>query len=354
MELLNSNIKTKKKENNSTKKKELEKSQNEKSKSKNKSRSRSRSRSRSQDKNKEKNSEKKISILKSSINISENQKYPDFPLDENKLFKIIHWNVNGIIPLLKTKELDNLIKEEDPDIICFNEIKIDKELIKKINLTKIINKQYKQYKSYWYCPEEKIGYSGTGILTKYEPLSVSYGMNIEKHDKEGRIITLEFEKFYLICCYTPNSGQALKRLNYRINEWDKNFFEFINSLKLKKDIILTGDLNVCRGNLDIFDPKGREKLAGFTQVEKESFIKFLKMGYIDTFRDLHPKEQKYTFFSNRGGNKAKEVNKGWRLDYFIINENAKYIKVKESTMTDKDKYNSSDHIPIRLTFYCKE
>ena len=349
MENLNSNIETKKKEYNSIKKKELENYQNEKSKS----REKIRSRSRSQSMKKEKNIEKKISPLKASINISTIQNYPNFPSDENKLIKIIHWNINGLIPLLKTKELDNLIKEEDPDIICFNEVKIDKVLIKKINVSNIINKQYKQYKSYWNCPEEKMGYSGTGILTKYEPISVSYGMNIEKHDKEGRIITLEYDKFYLICCYTPNSGEGLKRLNYRINEWDKDFFKYINSLKIKKDIILTGDLNVCRGNLDIFEPRGREKLAGFTQVERESFIKFLKSGYIDTFRDLHPKEQKYSYFSIRGGNKAKEVNKGWRLDYFIVNKNAKNIKVEESNMLDKDKYNSSDHIPIILTFYSK-
>ena len=210
----------------------------------------------------------------------------------------------------------------------------------------------KQYKSYWYCPEEKKGYSGTSILTKYEPISVSYGMNIKKHDQEGRIITLEYEKFYLICCYTPNSGEGLKRLSYRI-EWDKDFFEYINSLKNKKDIILTGDLNVAKGNMDIFDPKGREKLAGFTQVEKESFIKFLKMGYIDTFRDLHPKEQKYSFFSIRGKRDNKKDNKGWRLDYFIINKNAKNIVVKESDMLNKDIYNTSDHIPIFFSFICQ-
>ena len=197
------------------------------------------------------------------------------------------------------------------------------------------------------------GYSGTTILAKYEPKSVSYGMNIDKHDKEGRIITLEYDKFYLISCYTPNSGEGLKRLNYRINEWDKDFFQYINSLKEKKDIILTGDLNVARGNMDIFDPKGREKLAGFTQVEKESFIKFLKMGYIDTFRALHPKEQKYSFFTCRGGINTKALNKGWRLDYFIINKNAKNIEMKESDMLDKNKYNTSDHIPLVFTFVCK-
>jgi exodeoxyribonuclease III len=143
-------------------------------------------------------------------------------------------------------------------------------------------------------------------------------------------------------------------LNYRINEWDKDFFQYINSLKDQKGIILTGDLNEAKGNMDIFDPRGHERFAGFTQVEKESFEKFLKMEYIDTFRDLHPKEQKYSFFTSRGGNTSKKVNKGWRLDYFIINKNSKYVEIKESDMLDKAKYNASDHIPIFIKFICKQ
>jgi exodeoxyribonuclease III len=340
-------IKTKKKENINQNIKIRESKKESKSKSKSKSRSNSRNRSRSRSKSLEKKNDEKKSIQESLVN----KKYPEFPVDENKVIKIIHWNVNGIYNLLKTKELDELIKQENPDIICFNETKIDKEFIQKVNLSNLFNKQYK---SYWYCSEEKKGYAGTAILTKYEPKSVSYGMNINKHDKEGRIITMEYDKFYLICCYTPNSGEGLKRLGYRINEWDKDFFEYINSLKTKKDIILTGDLNVAKGNLDIFDPKGREKLAGFTQVEKESFVKFLKMGYTDTFRNLHPKEQKYSFFSMRGGGRNnKDENKGWRLDYFIINKNPKNIIVKESDMLNKNTYNSSDHIPIFFSFTCK-
>ena len=348
MENSNSNIKTKKKED-TMKSKEIKREKTIKSKSRSKSRSRSRSRSG----NKSKKETKKETILESldNNNISTKNNYLEFPLDENKIIKIIHWNINGLIYLLKSKELDELIKEEDPDIICFNEIKVDKELVGKLNLSNLINKHYR---SFWNYPKEKKGYAGTAILTKYQPKSVSYGMNIDKHDSEGRIITLEYDKFYLICCYTPNSGEGLKRLNYRINEWDKDFFQYINSLKAKKDIILTGDLNVARGNMDIFNPIGREKLAGFTQVEKESFIKFLKTGYIDTFRNLHPKEQKYSFFTLRGGNTAKQANKGWRLDYFIINKNAKNIEMKESDMLDKNKYNSSDHIPIVFTFICKK
>ena len=355
-----SDLKTKKKENKNKNKKTNDSNNKSKSRSKSGSRNRSRSRSKSIEKNKQENkTENKTENISENKTekISENKpaqlnekKYPEFPSDENKEIKIIHWNINGLRNLLKTKELEELIKSEDPDFICFNEIKIDKECIQKMNLHKLFDNKYK---SYWYHPVEKKGYSGTAILTKYEPKSVSYGMNIDKHDKEGRIITLEYEKFYLISCYTPNSGEALKRLGYRVDEWDKDFFEYINSLKNKKDIILTGDLNVARGKMDIFDPIGREKMAGFTQVEKESFIKFLKTGYVDTFRHLHHKEQKYSYFTTRGGSNAKGENKGWRLDYFIINKNAKNIVMKESNMLNKDKYNSSDHIPIFFTFNCK-
>ena len=325
-----------------------------KSKSKNKDESKSKSRSKSKDKKDKKEKPKTAQLtlesfgIKSNIEDPSTKEYPNFPEDKNKLIKIVHWNVNGIRPLLRKRELDDLMKEEDPDIICFNETKIDNELIEKLNLRNIYNKTYK---SFWYCPEEKKGYSGTAILTKYEPISVQYGINIDKHDMEGRVITIEFDKFYLISCYTPNSGEGLKRLDYRINEWDKDFFEYINSLKEKKDIILAGDLNVAKEDIDIYEPKGHEKTAGFTKEEKESFNSFLEMGYVDSYRDLHPEEQKFSFFSKRGN--LKEQNKGWRLDYFIINEDSKSIKVEESDMLDKDKYDSSDHIPIFLTFKCK-
>ena len=309
-----------------SKKKELKKDKE------NRSRSRRRSRSRSASKEKDKLDQ----------NIPSDGKFP-----EDKTIKIIHWNVNGFRPLLKKDELDKLIKEENPDFICINETKIDYDVIKSMNLSKLFENKHK-YKSYWNCSIEKKGYAGTAILTKYSPISVSYGMNIKKHDKEGRMITLEYDKFYLVACYTPNAGEGLKRVDYRVKEWDKDFFEYINGLKNKKDVIFTGDLNVARENIDIFDPKGKEKLPGFSKMEKESFNNFLNQGFVDTFRDLHPKEQKYSFFSKR--TKGKESNKGWRLDYFIINKDAKNIVVKESDMLDKDKYNASDHIPIIFTF----
>ena len=304
------------------------------------------SRSRSRSKSREKHEKKEKSVEESQSNIS------PFPIDEKKIIKTIFWNVAGLRALLPKKDLEKIIKEENPDIICFNETKMDEELIEKLNLKKMFQEKYNFY-SYWNCSTEKKGYSGTAILTKYKPISISYGMQISKHDKEGRIITLEYDKFYLICAYVPNSGEGLKRLGYRIDEWDKDFFGYINNLKCKKDVILTGDLNVARENIDIFDPKGREKLAGFTQREKESFNKFLKTGYIDCFRNLHTNDKKFTFFSKRAkGN--REGNKGWRLDYFVTNKDLKNIEVKECDILDKDKYTGSDHVPISLCFNCKK
>lgn len=318
------------------KKSQKNKQQKREEKSKSPSKDRSRSRSRS-------NSNKKSEIKSKN-------KESDFP--SNKQIKIIHWNIAGLRPLLKKGEIDQLIKNENPDIICFNETKIDNDLIKSLKLENLFKDKYKYY-CYWNCSTEKKGYAGTAILTKYEPESISYGINIKKHDGEGRVTTVEFEKFYLISCYTPNAGERLKRIDYRVKEWDKDFFDYINNLKSKKDIILTGDLNVARNDMDIFDPKGKEKLPGFTKLEKDSFAKFLDMGYVDTFRDLHPKEQKYSFFTRRGKINTKEANNGWRLDYFITNKDAKNLVIKESDMIDKDKYNASDHIPIFITFNFK-
>lgn len=274
--------------------------------------------------------------------------YPQCP--EKGSFKIIHWNINGLRPLLSTKELDNLIKTEDPDMLCFNETKITPELITKMSYNTLFSNKYK---SFFYCPTKKIGYAGTAIFTKYNPNSVSYGIGKEEHDLEGRVITAEFPSFYLIACYTPNSGEKLMRLEYRVNKWDKDFFEYIEGLKKKKDIILCGDLNVARNDIDIYDVKGKKSSPGFTQKEKDSFEKFINMGYIDTFRALHKTEKKFSFFTKRClGTNMKTANKGWRLDYFIVNKDNKFT-IKESDMLEKTTYNSSDHIPIKFEFDIK-
>ena len=370
-----------KEEINKTKKKTRAKSKTKnKSKSKQKNKSKNKNNSKSQNKNKskksltedkneetktekEKEKEKEKSPIKKAISPSkspqkkkqstlesfgiksekdiENVNLPPCP-SQGKL-KFIHWNINGIRPLLKTSELNTLISTESPDFLCFNEIKIDPSLISSLKLSSLLSPEYK---SYWNCPTEKKGYAGTAILTKFKPISIRFGIDESNTDNEGRVITLEYEKFYLIACYTPNAGENLKRLDFRIDEWDKKFFEYINQLKNKKDIILCGDLNVANNEIDIFEPKGREKSPGFTIQERESFKQFLSEGFVDTFREKYPNEKKFSFFSKRS--KAKIDNKGWRLDYFVVNKNNKNFKITESDMLDKNKYNSSDHIPIKL------
>ncbi len=177
-------------------------------------------------------------------------------------------------------------------------------------------------------------------------MSIKYDIDNEYHDKEGRVITLEYDKFYLVSVYVPNAGEGLKRLNYRVNEWDKAFFEYLNKLKQKKDIIICGDLNVAHQEIDIFDPKSKKKSAGFTIEERESFSKFLEFGYVDTFRTLNPDVVKYSYFSTRAGRKSFEDNKGWRLDYFITNSNFMNNIVDSDILIE---YEGSDHRPIRLT-----
>ena len=200
----------------------------------------SKSKESSKSKEKKVNSPKKKTESKSKDKENKEKKeYPSLPL--NGKFKFIHWNINGLRPLLKTKELDKLIEEENPDFICFNEIKVDNELIEKMSYKTLFKEKYISY----FYPSEKKGYSGTAVFTKYKPEKITYGLNIKKHDNEGRLITLEYDKFYLICCYTPNAGENLKRIDYRVEEWDKDFFNYVNNLKNNKDIILCGDLNVA-------------------------------------------------------------------------------------------------------------
>ena len=235
-----------------------------------------------------------------------------------------------------------MTNKEKPDILCLNETKIDETTITKENINKLYSETYQ---SYWNCSKEKSGYSGTAIFTKYKPLSVKYDIDNEYHDKEGRVITLEYDNFYLVSVYVPNAGEGLKRLNYRVKEWDKAFFEFLNKLKQKKDIIICGDLNVAHKEIDIFDPKSKKKSAGFTNEERESFSKFLEFGYVDTFRTLYPDVVKYSYFSTRAVRKSFEDNKGWRLDYFITNCNLMNKIVDSDILIE---YEGSDHCPIKL------
>ena len=197
------------------------------------------------------------------------------------------------------------------------------------------------YIEYWNCAEKK-GYSGTLILTKQKPISETYGIGIEEHDKEGRVITLEFEKFYMVNCYTPNSKRELERLEYR-QVWEDDFRNYLNKLNEDKPVILCGDLNVAHKEIDLKNPKQNRGLPGFTDEEREAFTELLDNGYIDTYRYLYPEDIKYTWWSYRF--KARERNIGWRIDYFVISER---IKDLVTDMIIHNEMMGSDHCPIEL------
>ncbi len=220
----------------------------------------------------------------------------------------------------------------EADIVCLQETKISEGQIA-LELP-----GYNQYFSY----AEKKGYSGTAVFSRKAPISVTEGINIEEHDKEGRVLTLEFEEFYLVCVYVPNSQKELARLDYR-QTWNKAFEEYIVSLDAKKPVIFTGDLNVAHKEIDIKNAKSNERSAGFTIEEREDFSRMLSRGFIDTFRYLHPDEIKYSWWSYMF--KARERNTGWRIDYFIVSER---IKDKIKAAGIQNEIYGSDHCPISL------
>jgi exodeoxyribonuclease-3 len=256
--------------------------------------------------------------------------------------KIISWNVNGLRSLIKKHDLNDFFNKYKPDVFCMSEIKLSCPYFKVENelLDKVKGYKYR----YWNVCTAKQGYSGVSVWCKKEPLSITYGIGKEKHDEEGRIITCEFDNFYLIQCYIPNSGQELKRLDYRVNEWDIEFRNYIKKLKKTKPVIIAGDLNVIHKEIDIHNLKRNKRSAGCTDEERESFNKLLNEGLIDTFRQLHPEKIKYSYWSNFGD--ARKNNKGWRLDYFLtsisITDN-----VKKSDIIDE--MEGSDHAPITLS-----
>lgn len=256
--------------------------------------------------------------------------------------KIISWNVNGIRAMMKKKNLYNLIEKEKPNIICFGETKISCPFI---DTQEELKKKIKGYRyRYWSPCLVKNGYSGTAIFSKKKPINVTYGLGNSSIDNEGRVITLEFKDFYLLHVYTPNSGQGLKRLDYRLKTWDLEFRKFIKNLNKTKPVIVTGDLNVAHEEIDIHNPKGNKKNSGFTQEERDSFSKLLKEAkMIDTYRHLNPESEEYSFWTYLFNSRKK--NKGWRIDYFLIpQKNIKWVK-KSSILTD---VMGSDHAPISL------
>ena len=246
--------------------------------------------------------------------------------------KIISWNVNGIRAVLK-KGFEDFFKTEDADIFCIQETKMQEGQA---------DISFDGYKEYWNSAIKK-GYSGTCIFTKIEPNSVSYGIGIEEHDKEGRVITLEFEDFYLVNCYTPNSKRELERLDYRM-KWEDDFREYLIKLDIIKPVILCGDLNVAHKEIDLKNPKTNRHNAGFTDEERNKMTKLLDSKFIDTYRFFYPeKENAYTWWSYMG--KAREKDIGWRIDYFIVSDKLRN-KIKDAVIY-KDVY-GSDHCPVGL------
>eukprot|EP00347_Sterkiella_histriomuscorum_P010359 403376604 len=265
--------------------------------------------------------------------------YEDFP--QNKV-NIWHWNINGLQSVINKGKIQDFMTKTNPDIVCFNETKTDLEKIFKDNFHSHIGQEYQQY---WNCCKIRKGYSGTGLLTKVKPLRVDFDLGISKHDNEGRVITAEYNKFVLIGVYVPNAGDGLKRLDYRTQEWDNDFHDYIDRIKVErgKPVILTGDLNVARNEQDVYDTKGKDKVAGYTPNERGNIERFFDRGYIDTYRHLHPEKEEYTFFSYRIS--GRENDMGWRLDYFIVDkDNINMVVDKRIHKV----FDGSDHVPIEL------
>ncbi|RXI21591.1 exodeoxyribonuclease III [Pediococcus pentosaceus] len=246
--------------------------------------------------------------------------------------KLISWNVNGLRAAVKHGFLD-VFKGLDADIFCIQETKLQEGQIEL---------ELPHYYQYWNYAEKK-GYSGTAIFTKKKPLAVRYGLGIEEHDQEGRIITLEFEKFYVITCYTPNSQPKLKRLEYRM-AWDDAFRAYIDQLNQHKPVIFCGDLNVAHQEIDLKNDKTNHKNAGFTDEERNKFTQLLNSGFTDTYRYFYPsKEGVYSWWSYRFN--ARANNAGWRIDYFV---SSKALDQKLTDAQIRTEIFGSDHCPVEL------
>ena len=247
--------------------------------------------------------------------------------------KLVSWNVNGLRSVMKKGDFQNYFQEIDADIFCLQETKINEDLV---------DETWGNYHVYWNHANKK-GYSGTAIFTKQEPLAVTYGIDIEEHDQEGRVITMVFEDFYLLTVYTPNSKRGLARLDYRM-EWEEAFLDYIKRLDVHKPVIFCGDLNVAHQEIDIKNPKTNRKSAGFSDEERAEFTRLLNEGFVDTYRYLYPdQEGAYTWWSNFSNARAK--NTGWRLDYFVVSDRVKN-KIKKAKI--RNQIMGSDHCPIEL------
>ncbi|MBR2018514.1 MAG: exodeoxyribonuclease III [Prevotella sp.] len=245
--------------------------------------------------------------------------------------KLISWNVNGL-RACEGKGFSEIFKNLDANFFCLQETKMQEGQL---------DLQFDGYNSYWNYADKK-GYSGTAIFTRHKPLNVSYGLGIDKHDHEGRVITLEMDDFFLVTVYTPNSQDGLKRLDYRM-EWEEDFRAYIVELDKKKPVIICGDLNVAHEEIDLKNPKSNRRNAGFTDEEREKFTSLLNCGFIDTFRSLYPEQITYSWWSYRF--QARQKNAGWRIDYFVISERLAGSIADAKIHTD---IMGSDHCPVEL------
>ncbi|HOE12507.1 MAG TPA: exodeoxyribonuclease III [bacterium] len=246
--------------------------------------------------------------------------------------KLISWNINGIRAVLAKGFLD-FVKTAQPDVLCLQETRATPDQV---------DLSLPGYFAYW-NPAEKKGYSGTAVFTKQKPLSVFCGINKPEHNAEGRVITLEFPDYYLVNVYTPNAGSELERLEYRTKEWDPAFLRFVKELEKKKPVIFCGDLNVAHKEIDLADPKGNEGNAGFTLEERAGFDRIIQSGFIDTFREFTKEGGHYTWWSYKGGARAK--NLGWRIDYFCISPALRPRLMNAAIHAD---VTGSDHCPISI------
>lgn len=245
--------------------------------------------------------------------------------------KFISWNVNGLRACVK-KDFEASFHHLDADFFCLQETKMQAGQL---------DLQFEGYQSYWNYADKK-GYSGTAIYTKHEPLNVTYGLGIDEHDHEGRVITMEMEDFFLITVYVPNSQDELRRLDYRM-QWEDDFRTYVKQLDAIKPVIICGDLNVAHEEIDLKNPKTNRRNAGFTDEEREKMTILLDNGFVDTFRHLYPEQVTYSWWSYRF--RAREKNAGWRIDYFLISERLKERLVDAKIHTE---ILGSDHCPVEL------
>ncbi len=245
--------------------------------------------------------------------------------------KLISWNVNGL-RACEGKGFSEAFRRLDADFFCLQETKMQAGQL---------DLEFEGYRSYWNYAEKK-GYSGTAIFTRHEPISVTYGLGIDEHDHEGRVITLEMDDFFLVTVYTPNSQDELRRLDYRMT-WEDDFRRYVVGLDARKPVIICGDLNVAHEEIDLKNPKTNRRNAGFTDEERGKFTTLLGSGFTDTFRWLHPEEVTYSWWSYRF--RAREKNAGWRIDYFVVSDRLRDRIADARIHTD---IMGSDHCPVEL------